>query len=43
MKLKTFNMANTEQRPSGAPRTATNPSPGQGNNRGTGPRTPNNK
>lgn len=36
-------MANTEQRPSGTPRTTTAPTPEKGANRGTGPRTPNNR
>ena len=36
-------MANTEQRPSGTPRTATSPTPEHGSSRGTGPRTPNNR
>ncbi len=43
MKLKTFNMANTEQRPPRTPRTTTAPAPEKGASRGTGPRTPNNK
>lgn len=36
-------MNNTEQRPSEAPRTTSLPEPGQTTQRGTGPRTPNNR
>lgn len=36
-------MAYTEQNPSESPRTTTRPDPGQGNTRGTGPRTPSTK
>lgn len=35
-----YRMSNTEQYPQEAPRTTSLPEPSEGNNRGTGPRTP---